>query len=97
MGAPPLGPRNTTDVKSLVPVVERLRQRFHVGQVCIVADRGMISEATLAELEERGWKYILGVRMRNVKNVRDQVLRRSPASLSVGLGDCGPRLWFLRG
>ncbi len=69
-------PGNTTDVKSLVPVVERLQQHFHVGQVCIVADRGMISEATLAQLEGRGWKYILGVRMRNVKKVRDQVLRR---------------------
>jgi len=69
-------PGNTTDVKSLVPVVDRLKQQFHVGQVCIVADRGMISEATLAELEQRGWKYILGVRMRNVKEVRDEVLRR---------------------
>jgi transposase len=69
-------PGNTTDVKSLVPVVERLQQQFHVGQVCIVADRGMISESTLAELEERGWKYILGVRMRNVKKVRDRVLSR---------------------
>jgi transposase len=69
-------PGNTPDVKSLVPVVERLKEQFHVGQVCIVADRGMISEATLAQLEGRGWKYILGVRMRNVKKVRDQVLRR---------------------
>jgi len=69
-------PGNTTDVKSLVPVVERLKQQFHVGQVCIVADRGMISEATLAQLEGRGWKYILGVRMRNVKKIRGEVLRR---------------------
>ena len=69
-------PGNTTYVKSPIPVVERLKQQFHVGQVCIVADRGMISEATLAELETRGWKYILGVRMRNVKEVREEVLRR---------------------
>ena len=38
-------PGNTTDVKTLLPVVERLRQRFGITQVCVVADRGMISDA----------------------------------------------------
>lgn len=69
-------PGNATDVKSLLPVVDRLRKRFGIGQVCIVADRGMISRETLAELEsqERGWKYILGARMRSQKEVREEVL-----------------------
>src|SRR5512144_1634430 len=38
-----LWPGNTTDVKTLVPIVDRLRSRFGIGRVCIVADRGMIS------------------------------------------------------
>jgi transposase len=69
-------PGNAADVKSLIPVVDRLRKRFGIGQVCIVADRGMISRETLAELEsgERGWKYILGARMRKHKEVKEQVL-----------------------
>jgi transposase len=69
-------PGNAADVKSLIPVVDRLRKRFGIGQVCIVADRGMISKETLKELdsEQRGWKYILGARMRKHKEVRDQVL-----------------------
>ena len=29
-------PGNTTDVKTLVPVIERLRSRFGIGKVCIV-------------------------------------------------------------
>ena len=60
-----LWPGNTADVKSLVPVVERLKTRFRIGSVCIVADRGMISAETLAEVAKREWKYILGVRMRS--------------------------------
>lgn len=69
-------PGNAADVKSLIPVVDRLRKRFGIGQVCIVADRGMISKETLRELEstERGWKYILGARMRKQKEVREEVL-----------------------
>lgn len=69
-------PGNTTDVKSLVPVVARLQRHFGVQRVCIVADRGMISEATIAEIEARGWLYILGVRMRRTKEARDEVLSR---------------------
>jgi len=33
-----LWPGNTADVKSLMPVVDRIRNRFHVGQFCVVAD-----------------------------------------------------------
>jgi len=58
-------PGNTTDVKSLTPIVERLKTRFGIGTVCIVADRGMISAETVAEVEKRQWSYILGVRMRS--------------------------------
>ncbi len=67
-------PGNTADVTSLVPVIERLRQRFAIGRVCIVADRGMISAETIAALEARSLLYILGVRERSDKLVREVVL-----------------------
>jgi hypothetical protein len=44
---------NTTDVKALVPVAERLSRRFGIQRVCLVADRGMISAETIAELDEK--------------------------------------------
>ncbi|MDE2351186.1 MAG: IS1634 family transposase [Alphaproteobacteria bacterium] len=67
-------PGNTADVTTLVPVIDRLRKRFAIERVCVVADRGMISEETVAELEARGLSYILGVRERNNTLVRDLVL-----------------------
>lgn len=69
-------PGNTTDVTTLVPIVDRLRRRFGIGRVCVVADRGMISEDTIAGLEKRQWLYILGARMRAQREVRDEVLWR---------------------
>lgn len=63
-------PGNTTDVKTLIPIVDRLKRQFHVRDVCVVADRGMISEETIAALEDRAWSYILGVRMRSSKEAR---------------------------
>jgi transposase len=70
-----LWPGNTADVKNLVPIVERLKSRFGIGSVCIVADRGMISAETLAEVEKREWKYILGVRMRSSTEAKAVVAR----------------------
>jgi hypothetical protein len=67
-------PGNTTDVTTLLPVVDRLRKRFSIGRVCVVADRGMISAATIAGLEERKLEYILGARERSDAVVRRIVL-----------------------
>ena len=54
-------------------MVDRLRKRF-IGRVCVVADRGMISAATIAGLEERKLEYILGARERSDAVVRKIVL-----------------------
>jgi Transposase DDE domain len=69
-----LWPGNVTDVTTLLPIVDRLRRRFGIRRICIVADRGMISASTIADLEEQGWPYILGARMRRQAEVRDRVL-----------------------
>ena len=67
-------PGNTADVRILLPTIDRLRHRFAIGRVCIVADRGMISAATIAGLEERDLEYILGARERTDRMVREVVL-----------------------
>ena len=67
-------PGNTADVTSLIPAVDRLRRRFRIDRVCVVADRGMISAETIAELEARKLLYVLGVRERTDKLVYDLVL-----------------------
>src|SRR5437870_5355557 len=62
------------DVSTLIPVIDRLRERFAIARVCVVADRGMISAETVAGLEARRLLYILGVRERSDKLVRELVL-----------------------
>jgi transposase len=71
-----LWPGNTADVKTLLPVVDRLQRRFRVRRVVVVADRGMISAETIAAMESReiDCDYILGARMRAVKEIRERVL-----------------------
>ncbi|MBV9490027.1 MAG: IS1634 family transposase, partial [Verrucomicrobia bacterium] len=71
-----LWPGNTADVTTLVPVLERMRRRFGLQQITVVADRGMVSQATLAafEAQEPPIGYIVGVRLRRQKEVSAEVL-----------------------
>jgi len=69
-------PGNTTDVESLIPITDRIRRRFGVGQFCIICDRGMISAETMEKLENRQIPYILGARLRKVREIKFDVLSR---------------------
>src|SRR5271170_5217772 len=74
-----LWPGNTADVTTLLPVVDRLRARFGVGRICVVADRGMISAATIAALEAKqvkigGRRYIV---CRNLAEARRDAEQRA--------------------
>lgn len=67
-------PGNATDVRALLPVVARARERFGLKKVCFVADRGMVSTEVITALEAQEVSYILGMRMRRVKEVAEKVL-----------------------
>ena len=78
-------PGNTTDAKSVIPLVQRFQKRFRVKRVSVVADRGMISKELIAALESEalGCQYILGVRMRSTGEVEEKVLRDQSPWLEV--------------
>jgi hypothetical protein len=70
-------PGNTSDHVAFAGTVAKLRERFKIGRVIVVADRGMISEKSIEMLQTHPTQpldFILGCRMRNQKEVRDEVL-----------------------
>jgi hypothetical protein len=72
-------PGNTADSAALRQVVDLLRERFKIGKVVVVADRGMISKETLKLLaghKTAPFDYILGCKLRRSKEVREEVLSR---------------------
>ena len=97
-------PGNTADKSAFVQMVEKLRRRFRIGRVSVVADRGMISKQTIDFLTgdpEAPWDYILGVRMRQQKEVREKVLgskvhyQEVEANLKVAEVRIGERRYIL--
>jgi hypothetical protein len=69
-------PGNTADVTTFLPIVKRMRERFRIREITVVADRGMVSQATLDAFENSDppVRYIVGVRMRRQKEVSLSVL-----------------------
>lgn len=70
-------PGNMSDMKAVVEVIERLKTRFRIGRVVFVCDRGMVSQENLRLLGEAKMEYIVGMKMRVNKEVRDEVLTRA--------------------
>ncbi|MBI3707055.1 MAG: transposase [Proteobacteria bacterium] len=57
-----LWPGGALDVEALIPTIDRLRARFDIRRVCIVADLRIAKPETIEDLETRGIHFILGVR-----------------------------------
>lgn len=70
-------PGNMSDIESLKEVVRRIKGRFSIERVILVCDRGMVSRENIAFLEKEEFGYILGVRLRKLKRVREEVLARA--------------------
>ncbi len=54
---------NTADVTTLPAVLDDLRQRFGVGGICVVADRGLVSADNVEALGAQGFSHVLATRL----------------------------------
>jgi hypothetical protein len=73
-------PGNTADTVAFVAMIKKLRERFSIRRVVVVADRGMISKNTITLLAKDAnapFDFILGCKMRNQKEVNEEVLARA--------------------
>jgi hypothetical protein len=61
---------NTNDAKTLLPQVDRLRERFGITNVAMVGDRGMISQKQIDALRERpGMDWITALRSEAIRGL----------------------------
>ena len=63
---------NTNDASTLHRGVTDLADRFAVGRICVVADRGLVSSDNLAAVAGAGFDHVLAARLR-----RDRVSREA--------------------
>jgi len=78
---------NKSDKPAFKEVIEKIKKKYSIGKVIMVADRGMVSEDNIKYLEENGYEYILGVKMRQMSKIRKEILLSDE-----GFEDIGKRL-----
>lgn len=70
-------PGNTADINAFRAALRDLKRRFVLRRVVMVADRGVVSDGIMEELEKEKMGYILGMRLRKSKEVGKEVLSRA--------------------
>ena len=64
---------NQSDMESLKRVLGSLQDKYEIQKVVLVCDRGMVSKKNLQAIEEAGYEYIVGVKMRQF----DETMKRN--------------------
>jgi transposase len=70
-----LFPGNTFEGHTLLSTLDRVKERFQIDQVIIVADKGVNSKLNLKAIKDRGYDYIVSCRLKNLpQKMKEQVL-----------------------
>lgn len=66
---------NTSETKTLLPVLETFQKKFEIDKPIIVADAALLSEKNIQALQKKGYQYLLGARIKNeTEAVKQEIL-----------------------
>jgi transposase len=66
---------NTSETKTLIPVLEAFQEKFEIEKPIIVADAALLSNKNIHALQDNGYQYILGARLKNEPDeIKEKVL-----------------------
>ncbi len=66
---------DTYEGHTLIPALTKIRKKYHLAKIVLVADSALLSQENIAELEEKNLEYIVGARLKKVKNkLKDKIL-----------------------
>lgn len=66
---------NTSETKTLIPVLESFQEKFNINKPIIVADAALLSEKNISALQNNEYEYILGARLKNEsEQIKEKVL-----------------------
>jgi transposase len=75
---------NTFEGHTLLPVLDAIGRKYHLGKPVVVADAAMLSTRNLKWLDEADYPFIVGARLRNESQaIQERILKKS-AGLTNG-------------
>ena len=66
---------NKFEGHTMIPVLEAFKSKYKLTQMTVIADAGLLSNDNIEQLEDKGYQYILGARIKNEsKAIKAQIL-----------------------
>jgi transposase len=68
---------DTYEGHTLIPFLEKISKKFNLSKPIIVADAGLLSNENIKALQEQGYEYIIGGRLKNEpQKIKDLILSK---------------------
>jgi transposase len=69
---------NIYEGHTLIPFIEKMSSKFNLNKPIVVADAGLLSDDNIKALEEKGYQYILGARVKNEsEKIQNKILDKN--------------------
>ena len=68
---------NIFEGHTLIPFIEKISEKFNLNKPVVVADAGLLSKDNIKVLQELGYQYIIGARLKNEsEKIKKQILEK---------------------
>lgn len=72
---------NKFEGHTMLPLIDAFKARYNLKNLVIIADSGLLSNANITELQNKGYQYILGARIKNeTAKIKEKILALSLAN-----------------
>ncbi len=59
----------------MLPIIDSFKSKYQIDKLIIVADSGLLSTSNIDELQQKGYEFILGARIKNEsKTIKNKIL-----------------------
>lgn len=83
---------NTSEGKTLIHVIEQMKNKFDLNHVVLVADRAMFNKDNLEKMEELKVKYVVAAKLRSMnKKIKQEILNSTTFRINEV---CGEMHWI---
>jgi transposase len=66
---------NQFEGHTMIPIIDAFKSKYKLDKLVVVADAGLLSKENINLLEQGGYEYILGARIKSVdKKLKEQIL-----------------------
>ncbi len=79
-----LFPGNTFEGKTILRVLKKLKDKFKINQVIIVADKGLNSKMNFKDIKSNGFDYIVSSRIKNMSVAMQETILSNQGYIDIG-------------